>query len=107
MNKNTLANNDSLERNHEIKPFSCKHCDKSFLRVHEVKKHIKIHSALSEVEGEKTRNLKHELVMDYKEIGDLSDQENFHQKIEFQNQIQSSISEDGSNYKPEKSSNKN
>ena len=110
LNKNTFANNDSLERNHEIKPFSCKHCDKSFLHVHEVKKHIKIHTSIPEVEDEKTRNcwlLDHESVMDYNEIRHLSDQENLHKKLEIQNQIQSSINEDDSNYKPETSSNKN
>ena len=49
MNKNTFANNDSLERNHEVKPFSCKYCDKSFHQVHEVKKHIETHTSVSEV----------------------------------------------------------
>ena len=34
----------------EIKPFSCKYCNKSFFEVHEVKEHIKIHNPISEVE---------------------------------------------------------
>mgnify|MGYP001210342705 CR=1 FL=1 len=55
MNENTFANIDSLERDHEIKPFSCKCCDKSFLHVHEVKKHIEIHT--SGVEEEKTKDV--------------------------------------------------
>ena len=29
MNKNTFASTDSLEKDVEIKPFSCKNCDKS------------------------------------------------------------------------------
>ena len=33
MNKNTFGTNDSLERNVEIKPFSCKFCDKSSQKV--------------------------------------------------------------------------
>ena len=53
MNKN----NDSVERNQEIKPFSCKYCDKSFFQVHEVKKHIKIHKFISEVNDEATEKL--------------------------------------------------
>ena len=28
--------NNSLDRNQEVKPFSCKFCDKSFAEVHEV-----------------------------------------------------------------------
>ena len=70
-------------------------------------KHIKIHSSLSEVEDEKTRDLDHESVMDYNEIRDLSDQENLHKKIKFQNQILSAINEDDSNYEPEPSLDKN
>ena len=35
-----------LEKNHEVKPFSCKYCDKSFAQVHEVKEHIKIHASI-------------------------------------------------------------
>ena len=46
----TIAQYDPLKRYHEIKPFSCKFCDKSFLEVHEVKEHIKIHNPISEVE---------------------------------------------------------
>ena len=49
INKNTFSNNDSLDRNHEVKPFSCKYCDKSFHQVHEVKKHIETHTSVSEV----------------------------------------------------------
>ena len=44
MDKNTFANTDcttTLKRYHEIKPFSCKYCDNSFLQVHEVKEHIR------------------------------------------------------------------
>ena len=55
MNKNTLANNDSLERNHEIKPFSCNFCDQCFFQVDEVKEHIKIHNSLLEVEDLKNQ----------------------------------------------------
>ena len=45
-----MAQYDPLKIYHEIKPFSCKLCDKSFLEVHEVKEHIKIHNSISEVE---------------------------------------------------------
>ena len=38
------------EFDHEIKPFSCKFCDKSFAQVHEVKEHIRIHNSITEVE---------------------------------------------------------
>ena len=38
MNKPNFAINDSLEKIHEIKPFTCKYCKKSFLHIHEVKK---------------------------------------------------------------------
>ena len=44
------SRNDSLERSHENKPFCCKYCDKSFLQVHEVIEHIKIHSSILKVE---------------------------------------------------------
>ena len=47
MNKNTFGKNDSLERCNEINPFSYKYCDKSFLQVHEVKEHIKVHTPIS------------------------------------------------------------
>ena len=47
----TIAQNDPLKSYHKNKPFSCKFCDKSFLEVHEVKEHIKIHNSISEVEG--------------------------------------------------------
>ena len=52
MNKNTFGKNDSLERCNEIKPFSCKYCDKSFLQVHEVKEHIKVHTPISKANNE-------------------------------------------------------
>ena len=45
-----IAQYNSLERYHEVQPFSCKFCDKSFHLVHEVKEHIKIHTSISEVE---------------------------------------------------------
>ena len=45
-----IAQYDPLKRYHKTKPFSCKFCDKSFLEVHEVKEHIKIHNSNSEVE---------------------------------------------------------
>ena len=54
MDKATFTNQDSSEKNHEIKPFSCKFCDKSFHQAQEVKGHIKIHATISEVEEEKT-----------------------------------------------------
>ena len=41
------------ERFHEIKP--CTFCEKSFLQVHEVKEHIKIHKSISEVEDLKNQ----------------------------------------------------
>ena len=54
VNKNTFANNDSstMKIHRDIKPFSCKYCDKSFLQVHEVKEHIKIHTSMPEVDDE-------------------------------------------------------
>ena len=54
MNKPNFATNDSLEKYHEIKPFTCKHCEKSFLHIHEVKKHIKIHHATISKASNKT-----------------------------------------------------
>ena len=67
INKNTIANINSLDRDHEIKPFSCKYCDKSFLHVHEVKKHIEIHTSTSEVEEEKTKGAtKNSWLLDHK-----------------------------------------
>ena len=78
-NKNTFADNESLKRNHEVKPFSGKYCDKSFHQVHEVKKHIETHTSVSEVEDEKTKGvaeisrlLDHELVMDEVEESQLN-----------------------------------
>ena len=50
-----IAQNDPMERNYEVKPFSCKLCDKSFLQVYEVKEHIKIHNSISEVEDLKNQ----------------------------------------------------
>jgi uncharacterized Zn-finger protein len=43
-----------LEKNHEVKPFSCKYCDKSFAQVHEVKEHIKIHASILKKNDETT-----------------------------------------------------
>ena len=40
---NIFANNVSLKRNNEVKPFSCKYCNETFVQVHDVKEHIKIH----------------------------------------------------------------
>ena len=54
MNKPNFAINDSLEKIHEIKPFTCKYCKKSFLHIHEVKKHIKIHHATISKASNKT-----------------------------------------------------
>ena len=51
LNKNNFSKKEILERNLEIKPFSCKYCDKSFFQVHEVKEHINIHNYSSEVEN--------------------------------------------------------
>ena len=45
-----IAEHDSLEKYHEVKPFSCKFCDESFVQVHEVKEHIKVHNSILEVE---------------------------------------------------------
>ena len=41
-----------MERCNEIKPFSCKYCDKSFLQVHEVEEHIKVHTPISKANNE-------------------------------------------------------
>ena len=46
--------NGSLERNNYVKPFSCKYCDKSFAKLHEVKEHIKIHASILETNDEVT-----------------------------------------------------
>ena len=54
MSKNTFANNDSLERNFETKPFLCKYCEKCFLQLNEVKEHIRIHMTTSEVKDSTT-----------------------------------------------------
>ena len=43
-----------MEKNHEVKPFSCKYCDKSFAQVHEVKEHIKIHASILKNNDETT-----------------------------------------------------
>ena len=45
-----------LEKNHEVKPFSCKYCDKSFAQVHEVKEHIKIHASILKNNDETTNS---------------------------------------------------
>ena len=45
-----------LEKNHEVKPFSCKYCDKSFSQVHEVKEHIKIHASIMKNNDETTNS---------------------------------------------------
>ena len=54
INKKTLDKKDSLERHNEIHPFSCKHCEKSFLQVHEVKEHIKVHASILRANDETT-----------------------------------------------------
>ena len=41
-----------MERNNDVKPFSCKYCDKSFAKLHEVKEHIKIHASILETNDE-------------------------------------------------------
>ena len=41
-NKNTFENNVPFE----VKPFLCKYCDESFVQIHEVKEHIKIHESI-------------------------------------------------------------
>ena len=41
-------NNVCLERNDEVKPFLCKYCHESFVQVHEVREHIKIHESILE-----------------------------------------------------------
>ena len=51
-------NNDLLERCPEIKPFSCKYCEKSFLQVHKVKEHIKVHNSISEDLKNELKSLK-------------------------------------------------
>ena len=45
-----ISEYDPLKKYLEIKPFSCKFCDKSFLQVNEVIEHIRIHNSISEVE---------------------------------------------------------
>ena len=50
-----IAQHNPMERNHEIKPFSCKLCDRSFCQVYEVKEHIKIHNSIAEVEDLKNQ----------------------------------------------------
>ena len=54
MNKPNFSTNDSLEKFQEIKPFTCKYCETSFLYIHEVKKHIKIHHATISKASSKT-----------------------------------------------------
>ena len=48
--------NNSLDRNQEVKPFSCKYCDKSFAEVHEVIEHIKIHASILKYNDETTNS---------------------------------------------------
>ena len=47
-------NNVCLERNDEVKPFSCRYCDESFVQVHEVREHIKTHESILEGEDDTT-----------------------------------------------------
>ena len=54
MKKNTFPNKELLERNPEIKPFSCKYCNETFSQVHDVKEHIKIHASISKANNEAT-----------------------------------------------------
>jgi hypothetical protein len=58
-----IAQKDSLERYHEIKPFSCKFCDQSFGKVHEVKEHVKIPNSISEVKDlkDQVKSLKNQV----------------------------------------------
>ena len=44
-----IAHKDSLVRYHEVKAFSCKFCDQSFGKVHEVKEHVKTNDSIPEV----------------------------------------------------------
>ena len=50
-----IVQHDPMEKNHEIKPFACNFCDKTFFQVDEVKEHIKIHNSISEVEDLKNQ----------------------------------------------------
>ena len=52
-----MAQYVSLEKCHEIKPFSCKLCSKLFVQVGEVKEHIKVQNFISEVK-EQVKSLK-------------------------------------------------
>ena len=58
-----IAQYDSLDRCHEIKPFSCNFCDKSFVCIHKMKENIKFHDSNSEIEDlrNKLRSLKSEV----------------------------------------------
>ena len=53
-NNNIFVDNVCLERNDEVKPFSCKYCDESFVQVHEVREHVKIHESVLEGEHDTT-----------------------------------------------------
>ena len=50
--KNTFKNNVSLE----VKPFSCRYCNESFVQVHEVKEHIKIHDPNENLNADENLN---------------------------------------------------
>jgi hypothetical protein len=58
-----IAKHDIMERYCDIKPFSCKICDKYFFQVNEVEEHIKIHNSISQVKDlkEQVKSLKHKL----------------------------------------------
>ena len=51
-NKNTLEGNVSLK----VKPFSCRYCNESFVQVHEVKEHIKIHDTYEHLNADENLN---------------------------------------------------
>ena len=55
-NNDTFVKNVYLERNDEVKPFSCKYCDESFVQVHEVKEHIKIHDTNEHLNADENLN---------------------------------------------------
>ena len=51
-NKNTFEKNVSLE----VRPFSCRYCNQSFVQVHEVKEHIKIHDINEHLNADENLN---------------------------------------------------
>ena len=61
-----IAQYDSLERCNEIKPFSCNFSHKSFVCIHEMKEHTKIHDPISKVE--ELRNQLRSLKSQVKEV---------------------------------------